>query len=235
MTLPATPQHGYPLVLTNLSGVRCTVIGGGQVAERKIRALLEGGANPCVISPTLTPALHAWAQEGRLEHHARSYQQGDLQGSFLVIAATDNAAANEQVAAEATSLGILANIADSPEAGNFHTVATVRQGELLLSIWSGGHSPSLTSFLRRELEGFLGPQYTRLLLLLRELREGPAQDLSSDARRCLFETLLTPTVLRALERDQEDVVREYALTLIQNLKESPHDIEELTNAHFFSL
>jgi precorrin-2 dehydrogenase/sirohydrochlorin ferrochelatase len=235
MPASPTPQHGYPLVLTNLGSVRCTVIGGGRVAERKTRALLDGGASPRVISPTLTPDLQSWAHEGRLEHLARTYRQGDLQGSFLVIAATNDPAANQQIAAEAASLSILANVADNPDAGDFHTVATVRQGEIMLGIWSGGHSPSLTAFLKRELEGFLGPQYARLLDVLRELREGPAQDLSPDARRYLFETLLTPTILRALEREQEDAIREYALTLIENLKKNPHPIEEFTNAQPFSL
>src|SRR5262245_36170004 len=97
----------YPLVLTNLARVRCVVVGGGAVAERKVRDLIAGGARPHVISPALTATLAAWRDSGRLAHVARTYQAGDLSGAFLAVAATDDRRANAEIAAEGARLGIL--------------------------------------------------------------------------------------------------------------------------------
>src|ERR671937_510886 len=101
----------YPLVLTNLARVRCVVVGGGTVAERKVCGLLEGGARPQVISPVVTETLAAWREIGRIEHHARAYQEGDLGGAFLVVAATDDRAVNVAIAEAGARLGILVNVA----------------------------------------------------------------------------------------------------------------------------
>jgi siroheme synthase-like protein len=153
------PNSSYPIVLTNLSAARCVVIGGGAVAERKVRQLLDAGARPTVISPTLSPALAAWREAGLLTHACRAYQEGDLAGAALAIAAANDADANQGVAAEARRLGILANIADAPEAGSFHTVATVRRGDLLITVSTGGASPALAAQLRQELAERYGPEY----------------------------------------------------------------------------
>ena len=104
----------YPLVLTNLVQVRCVVVGGGAVAERKVRELLEGGARPQVISPWLTTQLAEWRDAGRIEHQAREYRRGDLQGAFLAIAATGDRAANAAVAGEGAHFGLLVNAIEGP-------------------------------------------------------------------------------------------------------------------------
>jgi precorrin-2 dehydrogenase/sirohydrochlorin ferrochelatase len=156
------PTSSYPIVLTDLSMARCVVIGGGAVAERKARQLIEAGARPTVISPAISEALAGWREAGQLEHIARAYAEGDLAGAALVIAATDDAAVNGLAAAEARRLGVLANIADDPGAGSFHTVATVRRGDLLISVSTGGASPGLAARLRRELEERYGPEYAEL-------------------------------------------------------------------------
>jgi siroheme synthase-like protein len=146
----------YPLVLTNLARVRCIVVGGGRVAERKVRELLTGGARPHVISPRLTEALAAWRDAGRIEHSARVYRAGDLAGAFLAVAATDDRIVNAAIAAEGAQRCVLTNVADDPAAGNFHTVAAVRQGDLLLTVSTGGSSPALAASIRRELEARYG-------------------------------------------------------------------------------
>jgi len=193
----------YPLALTNLARVRCVVVGGGAVAERKVRDLLAGGAKPRVISQTLTDVLAVWREAGRIEHLARPYRAGDLDGAFLAIAATDDRAVNATLAAEAARLGILANVADDPAAGNFHTVAAVRRGDLLLSVSTGGDSPALTARIRRELEARYGDEYARLLQLLRALRDGPARDLPPERRVRLWRRLASEVMLAWL-RDGED-------------------------------
>jgi precorrin-2 dehydrogenase/sirohydrochlorin ferrochelatase len=156
------PTSSYPIVLTDLSAARCVVVGGGAVAERKARQLINAGARPTVISPTISAALEAWREAGQIAHIARPYREGDLAGAALAIAATNDADANRMVAGEARRLGILANIADDPAAGSFHTVAAVRRGDLLLTVSTGGASPALAARLRRELEERYGPEYAEL-------------------------------------------------------------------------
>ncbi len=165
----------YPIILTDLSGARCVVVGGGPVAQRKVAGLLEAGARPLVVSPGLTPTLATWRDEGRLEHWARPYEEGDLAGAALAFAATDDPAANARVAAEARARGILVNLADDPSAGSFHTVASVRRGDLLLTVSTGGRCPGFAAHLRAELAARYGPGYAAALAGAAQLRGLPAE------------------------------------------------------------
>jgi siroheme synthase-like protein len=210
-------QATYALVLTNLSRVRCVVVGGGGVAERKVGELLAGGACPELISPMLTDGLEAWRQAGKLTHQRRSYRPGDLQGAFLVLAATNDAQVNAAIAAEGARLGILVNIADSPAAGNFHTAATVRRGELLLAVSTGGSSPTLAARIRRELEARYGGEYGILLALLRELRAGPARLLDPGRRALLWRRLVCDTMLHWLSTGDTGRAAAYAHEQIELL------------------
>jgi siroheme synthase-like protein len=215
--VPSTPT--YPLILTNLAHVRCVVVGGGAVAERKTRDLLEGGARPIVISPDLTESLAGWRAEGRIAHIERVYRAGDLAGGFLAIAATDDRATNAAVAEEARGLGILVNVADDPADGNFHTAAVVRRGDLLVAVSTGGASPALTARIRRELAARYGDEYARLLALLRRLRAGPARALHAEKRTALWRRLVSDSMLGWL-RDGEDARAEaYAVEQLEELIE----------------
>jgi precorrin-2 dehydrogenase/sirohydrochlorin ferrochelatase len=209
----------YPLALTNLSRVRCVVVGGGMVAERKVGDLLAGGAQPVVISPVLTQTLDAWAAAGQIEHLARVYQAGDLAGAFLAVAATDDRATNAAIAAEGERLGILLNVADDPSAGNFHTVAAIRRGDLLLTVSTNGVSPALSAHIRRELAERYGGEYARLLDTLRALRAGPARCLSYDRRTELWRRLVSDTVLGWLRDGESGRVEEYAWEQIEVLSD----------------
>src|SRR3989337_1417578 len=94
---------------------RCTVIGGGNVAERKAISLLKAGANVRIISPEITPKLKSLFEKGEIDYIERNYIYGDLKGSFLVFAATDDNAINEQIFKETREENILLNIVDNPE------------------------------------------------------------------------------------------------------------------------
>ena len=185
----------YPIMLTNLGQVRVVVIGGGEVAARKVVGLIDGGAKPIVISPTLTPALAALCDTSAITWTARCYAEGDLAGAFLALAATNDSTVNAQVAAEARQRGILANIGDDPVAGNFTTTATIRRGDLVLAVTTSGASPTLTANVRRQLETQYGEEYTALLALLRDIRNGPARALPPDRRTALLRQLASDQVL----------------------------------------
>jgi precorrin-2 dehydrogenase/sirohydrochlorin ferrochelatase len=204
------PLPAYPIVLTNLGRALCVVVGGGAVAERKARDLLAGGGRPLLISPSLSEGLASLLAAGAIAHRARPYQPGDLQGAFLAIAATDDAAVNAAVADEGAALGILVNVADAPDAGNFHTVAAVRRGDLLLAVSTGGASPALAAQLRRDLAVRYGEGYGPFLALLRRLRQGPARALSPSARAALWERLMADDMLALVERGELEAVETYA-------------------------
>jgi precorrin-2 dehydrogenase / sirohydrochlorin ferrochelatase len=211
---PAT----YPLVLTNLAHVRCVVVGGGRVAERKVRELLAGGARLLVISPLLTAALAAWHAAGQIEHMARCYQEGDLTGAFLVIAATDDSLVNQAVAAEGARRGILVNSAADPSAGNFHTPATVRRGDLLLTVSTGGGSPALAAHIQRELAARYGDEYARLLGLLRAVRAGPARAVRAEQRSYVWQRLISERVLDWLRDGEDEQAARYVEEQIKALR-----------------
>lgn len=159
----------YPVSL-DLNGRFCIVVGGGRVAERKVRTLLASGARVQVISPELTSGLAELYRQGQLTWVGRQYQEGDLAGAFLVIAATDNAEVQRRSFAEAEGSHLLINVADVPQRCNFILPAIVRQGDLTISISTGGKSPALAKQLRMELEKYFGPEYKILVDMLGILR-----------------------------------------------------------------
>ena len=204
----------YPIVLTGLHKVRCVVVGGGPVAERKVEALLDCAAQVAVISPTLTDQLRAWAEARRLRYIDRPFRPDDLRDTALVIAATDDPAVNAEVAQEAHRAGLLVNVVDDPDAGNFNTVATVRRGDLTLAVSTGGASPAVAALIRRRLEASFGPEYGELLALLGGLRRDVARRLPPHVRRRVWQKLASEQVLGWLRAGQQERVWAYAEELI---------------------
>lgn len=160
----------FPVCL-KIAGRQCLVIGGGRVGERKVQGLLAHGAKVKVISPELSEVLSALLRDGAIDWLARLYQEGDLAGAFLVIAATDDPAVQERIHAEAEAQNILLNVADVPKWCNFILPATARRGDLAISVSTAGKSPALASTLRQALEVQFGPEYGVLVDILGSLRD----------------------------------------------------------------
>ena len=209
---------GYPIVLTNLQAARCVVVGGGQVAERKVEALLECNAWVVVVSPTLTERLQGWAAEGSLVHTARTFEAGDLDGALLVFAATNSREVNAAVARAGREVHALVNVADDPLAGDFHTAAAARQGDLLLAVSTGGVSPAVAALVRRKLLAMFGPEYAALLELLGALRSGVSRDVPPADRPKIWRSLATDEVLAWLRVGDSERARIYAEELIARAK-----------------
>jgi precorrin-2 dehydrogenase/sirohydrochlorin ferrochelatase len=146
------------------------VVGGGAVAERKVHGLLLAGARITVISPEVTAGLAELLASGRLTLRRRVFRQGDLAGSFLVIAATDDDEVQRLVCLEAEKGNILLNVADVPERCNFILPAVVRRGALSVAVSTGGKSPALAKKMRQTLEKTMGPEYETVVNLLGALR-----------------------------------------------------------------
>jgi len=165
------------------------------VAERKVTALLATGAHVTLISPTITSSLESLVRDGTLEHVARSYQDGDLEGAFLAIAATGDPAVNEAVWREATRHNILINAADDPAHCNVILPAVVRRGPLTIAISTEGRSPAYAAHLRRQLAAQIGPEHGDFLELLGNLRDDITTHFPAPCRRTLWDALIRSDIL----------------------------------------
>ncbi len=160
----------YPICLIGLERRQAVVVGGGNVAARKVGELLEAGAHVTVISPSHTPELEALAQAGRIIIVGRPYRKGDLSNAFLAIAATDDAGVNQTIWREAEQQGCLVNVVDDAAHCHFIMPAIIRRGDVTVTVSTGGTSPALARRLRERLETLVGPEYGELAALLAELR-----------------------------------------------------------------
>lgn len=159
----------YPIFL-NLNGKRCVVVGGGQVALRKVRTLLEYRASVEVISLDLCSELSQLAESGEIRVLQRSYRSGDLKDAFIAIAATDDSKTNLEVVKEAHSEAVLVNVVDDPKRSDFIAPSCMRRGDVTIAISTGGRSPALARKIRTRLEKNFGDEYASLALLINEVR-----------------------------------------------------------------
>ena len=141
----------YPVFL-NLTERRCVIIGGGQIAEGKISKLLDSGAKIIVISPDATQGIRGFAERGQIELDLRKYQEGDLQGAFIAIAATNDRMVNQEIFEEAEKQGILLNAVDDMPRCSFIAPSIVEKGPVTVAISTGGASPALARKLREKME-----------------------------------------------------------------------------------
>lgn len=160
----------FPLFL-KLKGRRCLVVGAGAVAEQKIGSLLAAGADVRVVAPDACDAIQTLAATGRITWVPRRFEPDDLEGAFVVIAATGKAAVSAAVFREAETRRLLCNAVDEPESCHFYYPAVVRRGDLQIAISTGGHSPALAQRLRAELEAVFGPEYGPWLRWLGRVRK----------------------------------------------------------------
>jgi siroheme synthase-like protein len=159
----------YPIFL-NIRGKRCVVVGGGLVALRKVKALLEHEANVEVISPELCPELSQLAKSRAIQVLQKNYNGGDLQGAFIAIAATDDGEINNKVAEEARAKGVLVNVVDDSEHSDFIVPSQLRRGDITIAVSTAGKSPALARKIRTRLEKDFGTEYASLALLVDEVR-----------------------------------------------------------------
>lgn len=194
----------YP-IFVDLSGQPCLVIGGGDIAERKVESLLNAHGQITVISPALTNQLRTWATEQRITTFERPYQPGDMAGFTLVFAATSDETLHQHIAAEAKQAGILLNVVDRPKLCSFIVPAVVSQGDLSLAISTGGASPAMAKKIRRDLASDFGPEYALALQLLARVRERLSRaNVSSQERQRCFTALVDSPLLDYLRERKID-------------------------------
>ena len=163
------PPIYYPILL-NIQGKRCVVIGGGKVALRKAKMLLDCGANIIVISPKPHPDMVKLSKKKTLRLTQRDYETRDLRKAAVVIACTDVKKVNRKVADDAKKAGVLVNVADDAEPSDFVLPSFFRRGNLLVAVSTSGVSPALARRIRTKLEKDFGEEYASLLSLIGEVR-----------------------------------------------------------------
>jgi uroporphyrin-III C-methyltransferase/precorrin-2 dehydrogenase/sirohydrochlorin ferrochelatase len=175
----------FPLFL-RLEGRPCVIVGGGEVARRKIELLRRAGARLRVVSPALAAELADFAADGTLEHVARGFAPGDTAGAALVIAATDDAAVNRCVAAEAMAANIPVNVVDDPDAGSFIVPSVIDRSPVIVAVSSGGASPVLARLIRTRLESLVPAAYGQLAALAARYRDRVKATFTDPADRRRF-------------------------------------------------
>jgi precorrin-2 dehydrogenase / sirohydrochlorin ferrochelatase len=213
---PGPGKVFYPMFV-DIEGRRVLVVGGGPVGTEKVEKLIDHGAVVRLVAPRVTAELAAMVASGAVaEHRARAYRSDDLEGCFLVIAATNLDAINRIVWQDAEARNMPCNVVDVPPLCNFIVPSLVRRGELALAISTGGASPVVAKHIRRELEEAYGPEWEALVSLLREVRdELKVRYPDMPSRRDAVERLMEADVVRRLAEGDEEGARQLARRILE--------------------
>jgi siroheme synthase-like protein len=201
----------FYIACLKLSGRKCLVVGGGDVGLEKVEGLLACGGAVTLLAPDAHPELQQLAEEGSIEWDRREYAgPEDLEGCFMVIAATNDSEVNIGVYYDAERRAMLANVVDVPPLCNFILPAIVRTGPLAIAISTAGASPALAKRMKREIGELFGEPYANLALLLNEARGWAKATLPTyQDRKAFFEAIVEgdPDPIELLREGRVDAVR----------------------------
>ena len=213
----------YPIFL-KVENRTCLVVGGGEVGARKVKTLLSCGASVAVVSPELVEWLEEKVQEDVVTLVGKAYEENQLEGCFLVVAATDDLELNRRIAGDAERRGLLCNVVDYPQEGNFILPALIQRGALAVAISTSGKSPALAHQIREDLEQRFGVEYADFLEIMgavrnRLLRESP----DSRANKEKFDGLVKSELLELVRRRDVAAVD----SILQKVLGSDYSLKEL--------
>ena len=199
----------FYIACLKLTGRRCLVVGGGEIGLEKVDGLLACSGEVTLIAPFAVPALERYAAEGSIRWERREYAgKTDLDGVFMVIAATDDTDVNIRIFDEAEDRAMLVNVVDVPPLCNFILPAIVRSGPLAIAISTAGASPALAKRMKSEIAGLYGEDHARLAVILNEARGWAKSTLPTyQDRKAFFEGIVNgepdPIVLIHEDRERE--------------------------------
>jgi precorrin-2 dehydrogenase/sirohydrochlorin ferrochelatase len=189
----------YPVFL-DIADKKCVVVGGGEVAARKVKRLLNCGAKVSVVSPELNSELAALKNDQRIFHIPSKYDDKVIDGAAMVIGATDDEKTNTAVSQDATAKGIPVNIVDDPQKCDFILPSIVERGDLAIAIGTGGNSPALARHLRKELEARYGAEYEIFLRILGHLRVQMTKN--AGVGKSWFDALIASGILELIKQKE---------------------------------
>ena len=201
----------YPVYL-NLRGRRCVIVGGGTVAEGKISRLLDSGAEICVVSPDATDGIRQFVADGSVRWEQRKYRDGDLDGAFIAIAATNVREVNRRIFEEAEQRGVMLNAVDDPPNCSFIAPSIVQRGPVTLAISTGGVSPALARKLRESLQSsdaLAWADLSGVMAVARSHLRETGQLASVDPQR--WQCCITPQLLAMAQEERQSEAAESLL------------------------
>ena len=195
-------------IFINITHRLCVVIGGGEVASRKVTMLLKANAAVTLISPELCHELLALVEAKKIQYRQARYSVAQLQGACLVIAATDDTAVNTVVSQDAKDLNIPVNVVDAPALCTFTMASIVERSPIVIAISSEGTAPVLARYIRTKIETMLPAGYGRIAAIAGEFREKvKAKFATTQARRIFWEGVLQGPIVERILSGQEAAAR----------------------------
>lgn len=199
----------FYIACLKLRGRRSLVVGGGDIGLEKVEGLLACDGDVTVVAPDLQPELQRLADEGSITWIARAYEPADLEGTFMVIAATNDSEVNIGVYDDAEKRAMLVNVVDVPPLCNFILPAIVRTGPLAIAISTAGASPALAKRMKHEISQLFGEDYARLAVMLNDARGWAKSTLPTyQERKDFFESIVngTPDPIELIRAGDEQAV-----------------------------
>ncbi len=190
----------YP-VFVDIKDRKVVVVGGGEVAERKVKVLLKCGAKIYLIAKELTDNLHNLVKNNIVSYIGREFEENALEGAVLVIAATNDPGINRLVSLKARARNIFVNTVDQPQDCTFIVPSVINRGDLVIAISTSGKSPALAKRIRKELEKSFDDSYAYLVEVMGKVRRAVlAAGLIQSENRKIFDSILESEILDAIRR-----------------------------------
>ncbi|MDA3897950.1 MAG: bifunctional precorrin-2 dehydrogenase/sirohydrochlorin ferrochelatase [Desulfobacteraceae bacterium] len=206
----------YPVNL-DIKEKQCLVVGGGSVASRKAKTLMECEAIVTVVSPEFSEALKSLELTSTITLIPRPYQTSDLDKKFLVIGATNDEKLNRRINADAEHRNMLCNIADVPDICNFILPAIIRRGDFCLAVSTSGKSPAFAKKLRKDLEKTFGDEYALFLSLMGEIRKKLlAEEHAPEAHKPIFEKLISHNLPEMIKNNEKERINRILFDVLGN-------------------
>ncbi len=205
----------YFPVFFDLHGKRCLVVGGGDVAARKVSLLFRAGAEIKVVSPELCESLQNRLAKGEISHEARVFNDRDIQACALIVAGTDDQSVNKRVSDLAHAGCIPVNVVDQPKLSSFIVPSIIDRSPVQVAVSTGGASPVLARLLRSRLETLIPSAYGHLAALMNEFR-GKVKDKLTDERkrRHFWEDVAQGSIAELVFAGKEEAAREAMHTAV---------------------
>ncbi|MFM2435649.1 MAG: hypothetical protein RL063_1630, partial [Pseudomonadota bacterium] len=196
-------------IFINITNRICVVVGGGDVAVRKVGTLLKANAAVTLISPEICHELQVLVDAQKIHYSATRYHSADqLQGACLVIAATDDHDVNTAVSNDAKALNIPVNVVDSPSLCTFTMASIVERSPIVIAISSEGNAPVLARYIRTKIETMLPEGYGRIAQIAGEFRDKvKAKFPTTQQRRIFWEGILQGPIVERILSGQEAAAR----------------------------
>lgn len=205
----------YFPVFFDLHGKRVLVVGGGDVAARKVSLLFRAGAEVKVVSPELCESLQNRVSNGEIKHEARSFEDSDIEACALIVAGTDDQTVNKHVSDLAHSKCIPVNVVDQPALCSFIVPSIIDRSPVQVAVSTGGASPVLARLLRARLETLIPSAYGRLASLMNEFRDKVKSKLADEGKRRRFwEDVAQGSIAELIFSGKEEAAREAMHTAV---------------------